>query len=466
VTDPSVLTLTEAAAAIREHKLSSVEVTRSLLARIERWQPVLNAFVRVEVEEALAAAAAADAAIASGVARGPLHGVPLAHKDMYYVTGKLAECGSKIRNGWVAPATSTAILRLQGAGAIRLGALHMAEFAYGPTGHNEHLGPARNPWDPQRITGGSSSGSAASVAARLTYAALGSDTGGSIRLPAHFCGVTGFKPTYGRVSRANAMPLSFTLDTVGPLALSAEDCALIGSVIAGVDPLDPTTSGAPAWDMAATQRNPKGMTIGIPRKFYVDDLEFDVATLLDEALATFRRLGARVVEVDLPDQTAISAAALIVLAVEAASLHAPWLRERAGEYGAQVRNRLQNGLAYSAVEYLEALRWRGPALAAHLAAIEGIDVVIAPASSAAAPTIHETDVGGGPGAEAAIQAITRFMRPINYLGLPVLEIPAGQSRYGMPIGLQLIWRRDGNCPRSRLPNFNESSPPHSGLSVT
>jgi aspartyl-tRNA(Asn)/glutamyl-tRNA(Gln) amidotransferase subunit A len=296
VTDPSVLTLTEAAAAIREHKLSSVEVTRSLLARIERWQPVLNAFVRVEVEEALAAAAAADAAIASGVARGPLHGVPLAHKDMYYVTGKLAECGSKIPNGWVAPATSTAILRFQGAGAIRLGALHMAEFAYGPTGHNEHLGPARNPWDPQRITGGSSSGSAASVAARLTYAALGSDTGGSIRLPAHFCGVTGFKPTYGRVSRANAMPLSFTLDTVGPLALSAEDCALIGSVIAGVDPLDPTTSGAPAWNMAATQRTPKGMTIGAPRKFYVDDLEFDVATLLDEALATFRGLGARVVD--------------------------------------------------------------------------------------------------------------------------------------------------------------------------
>jgi len=216
VTDPSLLTLTEAAAAIRKHKLSSVEVTRSLLARIKRWQPILNAFVRVEVEEALAAAAAADAAIAGGDACGPLHGVPLAHKDMYYITGRLAECGSKIRSGWVAPATSTAIARIQDAGAVRLGALHMAEFAYGPTGHNEHLGPARNPWDPQRITGGSSSGSAASVAARLAYAALGSDTGGSIRLPAHFCGVTGFKPTYGRVSRANAMPLSFTLDTVGP----------------------------------------------------------------------------------------------------------------------------------------------------------------------------------------------------------------------------------------------------------
>ncbi len=440
MTDPIKLTLTETAAAIRNHKLSSLEVTRALLARIERWQPVLNAFVRVEAEEALAAAAAAYAAMARGIACGPLHGVPLAHKDMYYITGKLAECGSKIRNGWVAAVTSTAIARLHGAGAVRLGALHMAEFAYGPTGHNEHLGPARNPWNPQRITGGSSSGSAAAVAARLTCAALGSDTGGSIRLPAHFCGVTGFKPTYGRVSRANAMPLSFTLDTVGPLALSAEDCALIGSVIAGVDPLDPTTSGAPAWDMAATRRSPNGMTIAVPRKFYVDDLESDVAGVLDEALAAFRGLGARVVEVDLPDQTAISAAALIVLAVEAASLHAPWLRERSGDYSAQVRNRLQNGLAYSAIEYLEALRWRGPALAAHLAAIDGVDIVVAPASRAAAPTIEETDVGGGPGAEAAIQAITRFMRPINYLGLPVLEIPAGVSRHGMPIGLQLIGR--------------------------
>jgi aspartyl-tRNA(Asn)/glutamyl-tRNA(Gln) amidotransferase subunit A len=440
VNDPATLTLTEVATAIRERKVSSDEVTRSLLARIERWQPLLNAFVRVEAEEALAAAAAADAAVAGGIARRPLHGVPLAHKDMYYMSGKLAECGSKIRKGWVAPATSTAVARLQGAGAIHLGALHMAEFAYGPTGHNEHLGPARNPWDQRRITGGSSSGSAAAVAARLAYAALGSDTGGSIRLPAHFCGVTGFKPTYGRVSRANAMPLSFTLDTVGPLARSAEDCALIGSVIVGADPLDPTTSGAPAWNMAATQRSPTEMTIGVPRKFYVDDLESEVATSLDDALATLRKLGARMVEVDLPDQTAISAAALIVLAAEATSLHTPWLRERAGDYGAQVRNRLQNGLAYSAVEYLEALRWRGPALAAHFAAINGVDIVIAPASRAAAPTIEETDVGGGPGAEAAIQAITRFMRPINYLGLPVLAVPAGASRSGMPIGLQLIGR--------------------------
>ena len=444
MTDLAALTLTEVAAAIRDRKVSAVEVTRAALARIERWQSALNAFVRLEPEDALAAAARADQAGARGAGLGPLHGVPLAHKDMYYVKGKLAECGSKLRKGFVAPATSTAVARLEAAGALRLGALHMVEFAYGPTGHNEHLGHARNAWDRTRITGGSSSGSGTAVAARLVYAALGSDTGGSIRLPAHFCGVTGFKPTNGRVSRANAMPLSFSLDTVGPLALSAEDAGLIMSVIMGPDPLDPTTCGAPAWDAEAAQAPIAGRTIGVPSAFYVDDLEADVAAALDATIETFRRLGAKIVKVDLPDQTAVSAAALIVLASEATSLHLPWLRERPADYGAQVRARLENGLAYSAVEYLEALRWRGPALAAHLSAIAGVDAILAPVSRAAAPTIEETDVGASPDAMAMILAITRFMRPINYLGVPVLVVPAGQSKAGLPIGLQLIGRPFGD----------------------
>ena len=444
MSDPAQLTLKEVAAAIRRRKLSSVELTRSLLERIARWQPALNAFVRVEAEDALAAAKAADRALARRGAKGPLHGVPLAHKDMYYSAGKPAGCGSKLREGWIAPVTSTAIVRLEAAGSFRLGALHMSEFAYSPTGHNSYLGPAHNPWDASRITGGSSSGSGAAVAARLTHAALGSDTGGSIRLPAHFCGVTGFKPTYGRVSRANALPLSFTLDTVGPLAQTAEDCALITALIAGPDPLDPTTAGAPAWNAKAAKRSPKGLKIGVPTRFYVDDLEPDVAAALDAALAAFTRLGAKIVKVELPDQTALSAAALIVLAVEATSAHAPWLRTRAADYGPQVRNRLENGLAYSAIEYLEALRWRAPALAAHLGALGDVDVVIAPASRLVAPTIEETDVGGGPDAEAAIQAVTRFMRPVNYLGLPTLVVPAGQSRQGLPIGLQLIGRPFGD----------------------
>jgi aspartyl-tRNA(Asn)/glutamyl-tRNA(Gln) amidotransferase subunit A len=443
-TDPADLTLAEVAAAIRQRKLSSVELTQSLLARIARWQPVLNAFVRVEAEEALVAAKAADEMLARGLSGGPLHGVPLAHKDMYYFAGKPAGCGSKVREGWIAPATSTAVARLQAAGAFRLGALHMAEFAYGPTGHNSYLGNACNPWDRRCVTGGSSSGSGAAVAARLVPAALGSDTGGSIRLPAHFCGVTGLKPTNGRVSRANALPLSFTLDTVGPLAQTAQDCALVMAIVAGPDPLDPTTAGAPAWRGQKAAGSAKGLTVGIPSRFYVDDLEPDVAAALDATLKALEGLGARTVQVDLPDQTLVSAAALLVLAVEATSCHAPWLRTRAADYGPQVRARLENGLAYGAVEYLEALRRRGPALAAHLAAVGNADVIVTPASRSAAPTLAETDVGAGAGAEAAIAGITRFMRPVNYLGLPAVVVPAGRSAQGLPIGMQLIGRPFGD----------------------
>ncbi len=444
MSDPALLSLGEISAAIRARKLSSIEATQALLARTEQWQPVLNAFVRIDADQALRSAKHADAVLAKSGPVGPLHGVPMAHKDMYYVAGQPCGCGSKLREGWIAPATSTAIARLDEAGAIRIGALHMAEFAYGPTGHNAYLEHAHNPWNPHHITGGSSSGSGAAVAARLTYAALGSDTGGSIRMPAHCCGVTGLKTTTGRVSRANAMPLSFTLDTVGPLARSAEDCALIADVIAGPDPLDPVTDKSPLWDKAAAQRDVKGLTIGVPASFYVDDLEPDVAATLDATVKQFEKLGARIVKVDLPDQNAVAAAALVVLAVEAAALHAPWLRTRADAYTPQVRNRLENGLAYSAIEYLEALRWRGPALQAHLDAIGDADIILAPVSRSAAPRIDETDVGGGPNAEELVVAVMRFMRPVNYLGLPVLVVPVGRSAAGLPIGLQLIGRPFGD----------------------
>jgi aspartyl-tRNA(Asn)/glutamyl-tRNA(Gln) amidotransferase subunit A len=444
VTDPALLSLCAVASQIRDRKVSSVEATQSLLARIRQWQPALNAFVSIEADEALAAAKAADAQLAKAGPTGPLHGVPMAHKDMYYFAGKVATCGSKIREGWIAPATSTVIGRLQEAGAIRLGTLNMAEFAYGPTGHNAYLGHARNAWDPARITGGSSSGSATAVAARLTYAALGSDTGGSIRLPAHFCGITGLKTSYGRVSRANAMPLSFTLDTVGPMAQTADDCALMAEIIFGPDPLDPVTSGLPAWDTAAAQRPVNGLKIGIPKSFYVDDLAPEVAATLDGTIKALEKLGARIVPVDLPDQNAVAAAALLVLAVEATTYHAPWLRTRPQDYTPQVRSRLENGLGYSAVEYLEALRWRGPALAAHLDTIGDIDVILAPASREIAPNISDTDFGGGGNAEELVVAVTRFMRPVNFLGVPVLVVPAGHSATGMPIGLQLIGRPFGD----------------------
>ena len=533
--EPALMSLVAVAKAIAAKKLSSREVTQSCLDRIAQWQPRVNAFMAIEAEEALAAADAADTALAKGNNLGPLHGVPLAHKDMYYDAGKVVTCGSKIRRDFVPTTTSTALQRLKDAGSVRLGSLQMVEFAYGPTGHNPHYGAVRNPWNVDYITGGSSSGSGSAVGARLTFAALGSDTGGSIRMPAHFCGVTGFKTTVGLISRAGAMPLSQSLDTVGPLAQTVEDCALLVGLMAGADPEDPTTSSQPVPNyMAATTGSLKGLkigvpttfyvddldsevarvldetiatlkqegaeivkvelpdqrqltaacqivlateaaayhkrwmierpqdygaqvlmrlqnglaipgvTIGVPTRFYVDDLEPDVASAIDAAIETFKRLGANVVPVELPDQSAVAAAALVVLATEATALHAPWLRTRAGDYTPQVRNRLENGLAYSAVEYLEALRWRGPAMAQHLAAIGELDIVLAPASRAAAPRIDETDVGGGPSAEELVVAVMKFMRPVNYLGLPVLTVPAGWSKSGLPIGLQMIGRPFGD----------------------
>jgi aspartyl-tRNA(Asn)/glutamyl-tRNA(Gln) amidotransferase subunit A len=350
-------------------------------------------------------------------------------------------CGSKIRRDFVAKTTSTALQRLKDSGSIRLGALQMAEFAYGPTGHNFHHGAVHNPFVFGHITGGSSSGSGAAVAARLSFAALGSDTGGSIRMPAHFCGVTGLKTTYGRISRAGAMPLSQSLDTVGPLARTVEDCALLLGLMAGADPDDPSASTAPVPDyMAATTGSVKGARIGVPSAFYVDDLDSDVARLLDDTIAVLKREGADVVQVELPDQRQLTAACQLVLAVEASAFHKRWLIERPQDYGPQVLMRLQNGLAIPGVLYLEAMRWRGPALAAHIAATANVDAVIAPVAPVAAPTIAESDVGNSPDAESVIQRLTRFTRPINYLGLPSLAIPAGFTARGLPVAMQLIGR--------------------------
>ncbi|MCP3475291.1 amidase [Bradyrhizobium sp. CCGUVB1N3] len=440
-TEPALMTLTEVARAIAMKQVSSQEVTRALLHRIAEWQPHLNAFMAIESEAALKAAEEADEALAKGQVRGPLHGVPLAHKDMYYDAGKVVTCGSLIRRDYVATTTSTALQRLKDAGQVRLGSLHMAEFAYGPTGHNSHYGPVRNAWNVAHITGGSSSGSGSAVSARLTFAALGSDTGGSIRMPANFCGVTGLKVTWGRVSRAGAMPLSQSLDTVGPLAQTAEDCALLLALMAGPDPEDPTASAEPVADyVAATKGSLKGLKIGVPASFYVDDLDGEVARVLDETIAVLKREGADIVKVELPDQRQLSAASQLVLAVEAAAFHKRWLIERPQDYGAQVLMRLQNGLAVPAITYLEAMRWRGPALAAHHAATAGVDAVIAPVSPVPAPTIAESDVGGNANAPAVLQQLTLFTRPVNYLGLPSLVVPSGFTKGGLPVGMQLIGR--------------------------
>jgi aspartyl-tRNA(Asn)/glutamyl-tRNA(Gln) amidotransferase subunit A len=237
------------------------------------------------------------------------------------------------------------------------------------------------------------------------------------------------------------MPLSQSLDTVGPLARTVEDCALLLGLMAGADPDDPTAIAGPLPDyMAAARASMKGVRIGLPSAFYVDDLDSEVARVLDQTVATLKREGAEIVQVELPDQRQLAAASQLVLAVEAAAFHKRWMIERPDDYGPQVLMRLQNGLAVPAVSYLEAMRWRGPALSAHLAATSGVDAVIAPVSPVAAPTIAESDVGNSPDAEAVIQRLTRFTRPVNYLGLPSLAIPTGFTGRGLPVGLQLIGR--------------------------
>ncbi|WP_342360462.1 amidase [Terrarubrum flagellatum] len=434
--DPALWTLSEALTALKRKRVSSLELTKACLARIERIAPKLNAFLSVDAEAALKAARAADRARAKGD-KLPLLGIPLAHKDMFARKGRTMSRGARQS---FAPDVedATVIARLAAAGALHLGPLHMNEFAFGPTGHNVHDGPARNAWDVTRITGGSSSGSATSVAARLIYGALGSDTGGSVRMPAHFCGVTGLKTSYGRVSRAGAMPLSFTLDTIGPLARSAEDAAWLLSVIAGVDPRDATVPDIAVPKPPSAKAPAAGMTIGVPDAYYNEGLDPSVAKVVEDTLATFKSLKVKIKPVKLPDQRRVNAACQVVIGVEATAIHKSMLIDSPEKYGAQVRNRLQNGFGFSGVEYVEAMRFRSFALAEYLAATKGCDAILVPTCPTPAPTIEETDVGGAPGAEAIIQQITRYTRPANILGLPSLTIPCGFSEDGMPIGLQLM----------------------------
>jgi aspartyl-tRNA(Asn)/glutamyl-tRNA(Gln) amidotransferase subunit A len=432
------LSCTQLAAAIRERRVTAVAAMEAVLERARQVQPRLNCFLRIDEQQALDAARRAD----REPARGPLHGVPMAHKDMYYRRGAVSSCGSRILREQPASATATVLERLDAAGAIQFGVLNMAEFALGPTGHNWHYGHCRNPWDAERITGGSSSGSGASIAARANFAALGSDTGGSIRLPAAFCGTSAIKPTYGRVSRAGAMPLSFSMDTVGPLTRTVEDAALIAQVIAGADPADPTCEDRPLPDWLARIDHPiAGLRIGRPRQHFYDDCDAQIAAAMEAALDVLRRLGAIVVDVDVPDLGLYQSAGGMISSAEAAAYHGRWLRARPQDYSDQVRGRLLQGMVIPANAYINSLRMRGAALAGFCEQVfSRVDVLHAPVVSIATPTIADTDLGWNERTAQVLARITRLTRPGNYLGLPAVCANAGFTREGMPIGMQLVTR--------------------------
>ena len=442
------LSMTEAADAVRAGKVTSVELLEACWKTMDAVNPVLNATIWTDREGAMAAARAADAAVRAKAPLGVLHGVPMMHKDMYYQAGKLSTCGSALRRDWRPSITATVIERLSAAGAYTFGGLNMAEFAQNPTGHNKTFGDCHNPWNPPYITGGSSSGSGVSVAARFNYMALGSDTGGSIRLPASANGVTGIKPTQTRVSRYGVMPLSFTHDNVGPLARTARDCARALTVIAGHDPRDPTSAREPVPDYeAALTGDLRGLRVGVPDNVFFDGADAPVVAAVEQAVAVLTARGAIVVRLTLPLMDAVAAYGGIVSRVEAAAIHAQWMRDDPQAYGAHISGRMYPGYAIPAPYYVEALSRRGPVLRAFAAEVFAkADVLATPAIATCLPTLAETDIDRGPpGTETRFMAVSANTRPFNYLGLPAISVPCGFDPHGCPIGLQIAGRPFGEA---------------------
>jgi aspartyl-tRNA(Asn)/glutamyl-tRNA(Gln) amidotransferase subunit A len=435
-------TLESLATAIQARQISAVEITEACLARIERFDGMLRSFITVDPEGARRAAKERDAELASGRGRGPLHGVPLAHKDLCHLRGLPTSCGTRTPEYFVADRDCTAAARLAAAGAITLGKLNMSELALGPFGDNAHHGHVRNPWRAGHCSGGSSSGSGAAVAAGLAFGAIGTDTGGSIRLPAACCGVVGIKPTYGRVSRAGAMALSWSNDHIGPLARTVRDCALLLGIMAGHDRDDATSSRRVVPDYLATiEHGPGGLRVGVPENYYFDGVDAEIVAAVRGAVARLAEHGAQVVELRVPDPAPIGDTTGLVSRAESATIHARVVKERPHELQAVVRRRLEVGLQVSAHDYLQALRLRARWTREFVRQVfVEVDVLVTPTTPEPAPALADVTAVPVPEVLRRMGSFTRFTRPFNGLGLPALSIPCGFSSAGLPLALQVVGR--------------------------
>ncbi len=441
MTGLTAMDVAELGAQIAARKVSPVEVAQAFLSRIGAVNDRLNAFVTLTEDAALAAARAAEAEIAAGRHRGPLHGIPLGHKDLYATAGVRTTAGSRVLADNVPAEDATVVAQLAAAGMVCLGKLNTHEFAYGPTNEHSMFGPSRNPWDTDRITGGSSGGSGAAVAAGLAPIASGSDTGGSIRMPAAACGVTGLKPTYGRASRAGIFPLCWTMDHPGPLSRSAWDAALFMTAIAGPDPRDAATADRPGEDYAAALTGRvRGLRIGIPRRYFYDRSQVEVTDLVEAALRDLEKLGAELVEVNLPHIDHAAAAAMAIYVAEATAYHDDTLDENAGLYTEQVRTFLELGDQLLAKDYLHAQRYRTLLGREMAAALAEVDVLATPGIPMTATPIGQEAVSIRGAEDGVFGAILRNTEPFDLTGLPALVMPCGFAPDGLPVSLQIAGR--------------------------
>ena len=439
-------TIEELSGLLAKRKVSPVELTEQFLRRIERYNPQLNAYLTVTAEHALAAAHLAEKKLTRRRSAGrsrPLLGIPIALKDNIWTRGIRTTAGSKVLRDFVPPEDATVVRKLARAGAILLGKTNLHEFAYGITTNNAHYGPAHNPWRLDRIPGGSSGGSAVAIAAGLSVASVGTDTGGSIRIPAAMCGIVGLKPTFGRVSVFGAIPLAPSFDHVGPLARSVADAAILLGLLAGRDPLDPASSARPVEDFSAIFRKPlRKFRLGRPREYFWEKLDDEVSRSTEAAVREMEKHGATVREISLPHLGESADAATNISLAEACYCHeaAGYFPTHAEEYSEEVRQRIDAGGKVLATQYLAGLDVQKRVHAEFDAALQEVDAIVAPTVPVPAPPIGAEYVEVDGKQIAVRAALVGMNRPANFTGHPAISLPCGFTRDGLPVGLQLIGR--------------------------